>query len=66
MENYKYILFFNKIGIAAIDQVGEKMLSWGNYITNWILLSIFLMDLQLLQLVTVCFEKRNNLEKIIG
>lgn len=29
MENYKYILFFNQIGIAAIDQVGGKNASLG-------------------------------------
>jgi pyruvate,water dikinase len=45
MENYKYILFFNQIGIAAIDQVGVKMpLSWELYNQLNLLGSIFLMD----------------------
>jgi hypothetical protein len=34
MVKFKYILFFNQIGIDAIDQVGGKMLRLVNYTIN--------------------------------
>jgi pyruvate,water dikinase len=47
MVKFKYILFFNQIGIDAIDQVGVKCFAWWT-IQSIKSYSIFLMDLQLL------------------
>jgi predicted NAD-dependent protein-ADP-ribosyltransferase YbiA (DUF1768 family) len=58
MEKSKYILFFNQIGIDAIDQVGVKCFSWWTIQSIELLGSIFLMDLQLLQEDTVFFDKK--------
>jgi hypothetical protein len=59
----KYILFFNQIGIDAIDQV-SKMLRLVNYTINWTIGVNILMDLQLVQKDTV-FSTKKQFEKTI-
>ncbi|SEA98511.1 phosphoenolpyruvate synthase [Flavobacterium gillisiae] len=66
MENYKYILFFDQIGITAIDQVGGKNASLGELYNQ---LNPIGVNIPNGFAVTAAgyrlFRKKNNLEKAL-